>query len=448
MPCTISLCMIAKNEEAWIARALGSVKSIISEAIVVDTGSSDKTKQIAAAQGARVFDFIWCDDFSVARNFSLAQASSEWILVLDADEVIAQQNLAELQSLCSNESFCYRFYQRHYTSDPRLSGFRPCAGEFPELEKGQPGFFESGCVRLFPNFQGIEYRGAVHELVEHSIWEMKRHEILESSIRIHHYGHSAEVKKVKNKSAIYTPLGTKKTELTPQDWKNFFELGVEHNCNGRYAQSVEAFSKSLQLNPDHLPTWINMGYALCELAQYDEASKTLQTALKLNPRASEAHCNLGVVYLRQKELKKAEQHLRKAVLINKNYVNAYSNLARVLSAQGKLSEAVFFYQHAIELLPTFAGAYADLAAIYLQSKMHAQAEKYFEQALRIEPENVQTLFNQSMLFAIKGEIDKARENLRRVDELERARHGQDTALSLAARKQSQILLEKQLSQAS
>lgn len=436
---SIALCMIAKNEESWIARAISSVKPIINEIIVVDTGSSDQTKQIAQAHGARVLDFAWCDDFSAARNFSIAQAKSDWILILDADEVIASQDLQALKTLCEKGGVCYRFFQRHYTDDARLSGFRPCSGEFPELEQDQAGYFESGCVRLFPNFEGIEYRGAVHELVEQSIGELNRHAILESSIRIHHYGHSAAIKKSKNKSSLYTPLGAKKTELSPQDWKNFFELGVEHNCNLRYAQSVAAFKQSLALNPSYISSWINMGYALCELGELDQAIEAQQSALKLDPRAAEAHCNLGVAYLRKRELERAEAHLRRAVAINKQYVNAYCNLARVLAELGKHSEAVFFYQRAVELLPTCAGAFADMGAIYLKLKLPKQAEANLEKALELEPDNVQTLYNQAMLWAVLGRKQNACANLERVYKLETTQKGSETALALAAKKQQQIL---------
>lgn len=431
--------MIAKNEEACIARAIDSVKPLVSEIIVVDTGSDDRTIQVAQEHGAQVLSFAWCDDFAAARNFSLAQSTSDWILVLDADEMIAPCDLDELRSLCEKDGVCYRFNQRHYTSDARLSGFIPCRGEFPELEQGIPGYFESGCVRLFPNHQGIEFRGAVHELVEQSIAEIQRHQIIESSIRIHHYGHTDQVRSRKNKAALYTPLGAKKTELSPQDWKSFFELGVEHNCNLRYAQSVEAFRKSIELNPNYLPTWINMGYALCELGDLDQAIAAQATALKLSPSASEAHCNLGVAYLRKRELAKAESHLRKAITINRRYVNAFCNLARVLSELGRDSEAVFFLQRAVELLPSCAGAFADLGAIYLKSKLLGQAALNFDKALALEPDNVQALFNQSLLFAAQQKNQLAVSNLERVYQLETRQHGAETALALAAKKQQQAL---------
>ena len=86
---TISLCMIVKNEENNLAKCLASVKLLINEMIVVDTGSTDTTKTMAGKNGARIYDFAWTGNFGEARNFSLSQASCDWILILDADEVIS-----------------------------------------------------------------------------------------------------------------------------------------------------------------------------------------------------------------------------------------------------------------------------------------------------------------------------------------------------------------------
>ena len=85
--------MIVKDEEENIERSLMSVKPVVDEMIVVDTGSTDRTKDIARSLGAKVYDFQWTDSFSDARNFSLSKATGKWILVLDADEVISSVGL-------------------------------------------------------------------------------------------------------------------------------------------------------------------------------------------------------------------------------------------------------------------------------------------------------------------------------------------------------------------
>ena len=96
---TISLCMIVKNEEEVLGRCLDSVGGIADEMIIVDTGSDDNTKAIALSRGARVFDFAWRDDFSAARNFSFSHAGMDYILWLDADDVLLPDDRARLLAL-------------------------------------------------------------------------------------------------------------------------------------------------------------------------------------------------------------------------------------------------------------------------------------------------------------------------------------------------------------
>jgi tetratricopeptide (TPR) repeat protein len=382
---SISLCMIVKDEEEWIAQCLQSVSPIISEIIVVDTGSADDTVRIAESFGAKVFFREWTDDFSDVRNFSLSKATSDWILVLDADEAIASEELSTLQQLTGDDSICYEFLQRHYSNDHRLSFFKPCRGEYREWERHYGGFFESNLVRLFPRHPGISYRGRVHELVEHSIRDLGKHRIVRTRIPIHHYGHTEEVRRKKKKSQLYSPLGEEKLREDPTNWQAFFEMGVEHNVNGRYSDSVEAFLKSLALNPQYVPTWVNMGYVLCEMEKYKEAISALMKAIQLDKNCHEGYCNLGVVFLRIQDFKRAEHALVKAVELNPKYINAYCNLGKALIYQERYAEAVNIYQRALKLLPNCATAKADLGALYLHLKQHNHAEKYLLGAVESDP---------------------------------------------------------------
>ncbi|MBQ9504763.1 MAG: glycosyltransferase family 2 protein [Lachnospiraceae bacterium] len=90
---TISLCMIVKDEEKVLARCLDSIKSIMDEIVIVDTGSSDRTKKIAAKYTDKIYDFEWDDDFAAARNFAFSKCTCDYIYSADADEVIDEENL-------------------------------------------------------------------------------------------------------------------------------------------------------------------------------------------------------------------------------------------------------------------------------------------------------------------------------------------------------------------
>ncbi|MCB0325014.1 MAG: tetratricopeptide repeat protein [Bdellovibrionales bacterium] len=420
---TISLCMIAKDEERWIAQAIESVRPIVDEVILVDTGSSDRTVEIAEGLGAKVYFQPWDNDFSRPRNLSLEKATCDWILVLDADEVIAATDLGEVKRLTEDRRHCVEFLQRHYSDDHRLSNFLPCRGEFPELEKNHGGYFESNLVRLFPNHEGIHYRGKVHELVEHSIRDIAKHTIVRTEVRIHHYGHIASVKRQRNKSSIYTPLGEAKVREQPTDWKNFFELGVEHNNNGRLAESVVAFRQAARLNPQYVPTWINMGYVQCELQHYQDAVQSLTTALRLDPRSDEAYCNLGVVYLRTKHFEAAEQQFRAATRLNQHYVNAYCNLGTCLALQGRMAEAINIYLVVLEMFPTCQKAHAEAGALYLSGGVSERAEYHLRQAIALLPDDARSHLHLGQLLRGSARLFEATSAFQRFCELEQIRHG-------------------------
>ena len=95
----VSLCMIVKNEEANLPTCLESVADLFDEIIVVDTGSADRTKQLAAGFGAGVFDFPWCDDFAAALNEPIRHATGDWIFRLDADDRLDEENRQRLRAL-------------------------------------------------------------------------------------------------------------------------------------------------------------------------------------------------------------------------------------------------------------------------------------------------------------------------------------------------------------
>lgn len=171
--------MIVRNEERHLARCLDSAKSIAGQMIVVDTGSTDATKSIAAASGAEVFQFTWNGDFAAARNASLDHARGRWILVLDADEYLPQSSIEPLGALLESPANRAFHLLNKSTNDGGKSGM---VGKI---------------VRLFPNRPDVRYEWPVHEQV---VTSLRRAEIPieDSSIEIHHTGYTdAETNKLK-----------------------------------------------------------------------------------------------------------------------------------------------------------------------------------------------------------------------------------------------------------
>ena len=165
---SVSLCMIVKNEEKFLPQCLDSLKPIVDEIIVVDTGSTDRTKDIATVYGAQVFGFNWNDDFAAARNFSIAKARGEWILIMDADEVISPMDYTAFRKLINKKSLdpsAYSIVTRNYCHKANTIGWNPNDGYYAQEENGI-GWLPSEKVRLFSNNNGIKFEGAVHEMAD------------------------------------------------------------------------------------------------------------------------------------------------------------------------------------------------------------------------------------------------------------------------------------------
>src|SRR5687767_15152493 len=101
---TVSLCMIVRNEGHQLAECLAPVAELFDEIVIVDTGSQDNTREVAAGFTPRVIDFVWCDDFSAARNHALRHAQGEWIFWLDADDRLSPTNVEKLRRLMAGLS--------------------------------------------------------------------------------------------------------------------------------------------------------------------------------------------------------------------------------------------------------------------------------------------------------------------------------------------------------
>jgi glycosyltransferase involved in cell wall biosynthesis len=280
---TLSLCMIVKNEQKHLARCLQSVKPVVDEMIVVDTGSSDRTKDIATAFGAKVFDSPWTGDFSVARNYSLAQATGDWVLILDADEVIARQDHEELRKLITSKSslpMAYDFVTRNYIVPVHVTGWKANDGKYPEEEAGT-GWAHSLKVRLFPRDARIKFVNPVHELVETSIRQINMR-IKNSAIPIHHYGKLDQCKDM-SKGQEYYKLGRKKLEETGDNVDALRELAIQAGQLDRCEEAVDLWNRLLKIEPNMLYAYINLVHVNLQMDKFEDALSAAKKALALGP---------------------------------------------------------------------------------------------------------------------------------------------------------------------
>jgi len=149
----LSACLIVKNEEQRLPKCLESLKAIADEIIVVDTGSSDRTVAVAKKYQARVFHFEWCDDFSQARNYAIAQAKGKWIFVIDADEVLEPSAITILKEVTQQDN-CL-------------------AVNVMRSEIGAKQAPYSLILRLFRNHHAIMFSGIYHESIDQSVVELQ-----------------------------------------------------------------------------------------------------------------------------------------------------------------------------------------------------------------------------------------------------------------------------------
>ena len=353
---TLSLCMIVKNEEKYLVSCLNSVRNIVDEIIIVDTGSTDKTKAIAEIFGAKLFDLPWTGDFSTARNYSLRQATGQWILILDADEVIAPRDCQKIEGIVSRNTpgpASYSIVTRNYLNTVGGIEWNRNSGEYPE-EAGA-GWMTSNKVRLFTRHDNALFCNPVHELIEESLVKSMI-PIINTNIVVHHYGQLDEEKN-RRKGEEYYLLGKSKYESNPKHMKYIYELAVQSHLLHKHGETAVLLEKLLYLiatepetpsfrelcrmtqgNP--LPKiYTVLASSYLQLDRYDEALSTARKLMVISRKLPEyihiyAHCEIiaGTVDNAQQEL----QNCLRAV---PNYPPVLVLMATVLILTGEKDKA-------------------------------------------------------------------------------------------------------------
>jgi glycosyltransferase involved in cell wall biosynthesis len=339
--------MITKNEEKNLEKCLNSVKDIVDEIIIVDTGSTDKTKEIAKKFNAKIIDFKWIDDFSAARNECLKHATKDWILVLDADETIAKEDLNELRKLISDEDCIeYYFIIRTYTDDSTAAGWVSSKSDLYNESKSAAGWFSTRLVRLFRNNKGMKFSGVVHETISHDFGTAK-----EAPFPIHHFGR-LKAEKDAFKSELYQRLGRHKAS-EKNDFHSYSQLGIQAQQNGNYGEAITLFNKSIELNGSYFKSWLNLGACYLKLNKPDDAERALLKAVALNPSDYSAHNDLGIAYSRLNRPKQAIKEFTSALSLNPKSASTYFNLGLALDSMGAKDMAYEAFKKAVELNPKY-----------------------------------------------------------------------------------------------
>jgi tetratricopeptide (TPR) repeat protein len=269
MPPKLSLCLIVKNEEENLPACLASAADLVDEVVVVDTGSTDRTREVAARHGARVSTFPWVDSFAAARNESLRQATGQWIFWLDADDRIDEANRRRLRDLIAN------------LGDKNAAYIMRCECSVP----GQSGATVLDHIRLFRNHPDARWKYRIHEQILPALEELQ-YSIRRADVAIRHLGYQ--------EAALQGPKAQRNLRLLlledaehPNDAFVLFNLGVTTQELGQLPQAQAYFHRSLQ-GAHAGQSFVHKAYALLvqvtrQLGQTNEALAICRHARAIYP---------------------------------------------------------------------------------------------------------------------------------------------------------------------
>ena len=346
---TISLCMIVKNEEEVLARCLDSVKDIVDEIVIVDTGSTDRTKEIAAAYTEYVYDFPWIEDFSAARNYSFSKGTKEYCMWLDADDVINEENKYKFLDLKRNMNPEVDIVMMKYHTN------------FDEA--GNP-IFSYYRERIIKNHKGYQWRSPIHEVITP-------------------YG-----------NVIYSETGVEHRKLKPRDPDRNLRIFEKMLADGKKLDSRQQFYYGRELY-DHQ----------C----YEEAKIVLLTFLDSGvgwmENQIEACRQLAYCYYRLDMEKEALQALFRSFVYDTPRAEICCDIGRHFFDRQQMQLAIFWYERAANterkdrqggfVLPDSYDytPYLQLCVCYDKLGDYSTANAYNEKAGMVKPESAAFLAN-------------------------------------------------------
>jgi glycosyltransferase involved in cell wall biosynthesis len=339
---TLSLCMIVKDEERFLERCLSSVKDFVDEIIIVDTGSKDNTIPIAKRYASSIYHFEWVDDFSAARNFSISKATKDWILVLDADEIISETDMQKLKELIQNKDIsAYQLIQRNYSDSAKGIHF---SGDYAPAS-GYKSYFPSLLIRLFRN-KGYKFSNRVHELIEDSI----KGSIINSGIVIHHMKDDS-----KERDMFYIMLGKKQIQDNPSSPKPYYELAEIYSSRKEYTKAIELFKKAIDWLGDtkglliHKLVFLSAGKTYFNMGDYEHAKLCLDKAIEHDAKNCWPYFYKALMLHEEKDIDEAGRMSQKSIEFGIKDPVAYANLGEIELNKGRYTSALSLLHNSISL---------------------------------------------------------------------------------------------------
>ncbi|KUG04350.1 glycosyl transferase, group 2 family protein [hydrocarbon metagenome] len=338
VPISISLCMIVKNEEEVLARCLDCVKGIADEIIIVDTGSTDKTKEIAGAYTDKIYDFAWIDDFAAARNYAFQQASKEYILWLDADDIIMEEDRIKFLALKQN-------------LDPTIDSVTMNYNlAFDQYGNVTTSLRRNRLVKRLNHFSWI---GAVHEYL--AVYGR----IMDSDIAV---THKSEWHDSDRNLKIYEKRLATGEVFSPRDQYYYANELMDHK---NYKKAVEWYQKFLDSGlgwvEDNIATCRKLADCFFQIGDPDNALKFIFKSFLYDTPRAEFCCQLGYHFLSLERFKHAVFWYKLATQLerpfdNRGFVNhacwTWVPHIQLCVCYDRLGEYELAYQHN-EIAATF-----------------------------------------------------------------------------------------------
>lgn len=417
-PETISACMIVKNEEKFLPGCLASIKNLVDEIIIVDTGSTDRTMEIAREYSAKIYEHPWQNDFSFHRNQSIGYGTCDWILIIDADEELVPAEHETIKMAIKRQ-------------DVDAISFVV----YNKIQLGRVGFLNSH--RMFRNHKGFKYHGIVHNQLEIT------GKTLMSQFKVIHHGYGLSEEQMEKKGRRSEALLLKQLEDNPDLIFPHFNLAQIYRGLGEPDKSLEHAAIVIdKIGPDDmdrrhvfLMAMDQKGCAHIGLEQLDEAEKVFKKALEYKDDYLDPMFNLGFMYMRQRRYAEAEEIFDRylkararyrpenewmgLILNNLNSEFAvYYSIGFIHYLKNDVNKALEFFNKSLAQSEDFEYIHHLLARCYRDTSNFHKIIEHCDKSIKFGHEDVEIRLLEGESYLNLGEPDKARESFNRALELD------------------------------
>lgn len=340
---SISLAMIVKDEASCLGHCLQSVRGLVDEIVLVDTGSVDATVELARREGARVFHFPWVDDFAAARNESLRHCTCDWVLILDADEAVDALDHSMIREACQSPSaqayhLTLRNYHRSGSYYIRDAMAQRNTSSYTEGHD-YPFHVDTVGLRLCRRTPDLAYVGKIHELLD-PYFASRGIPVQDlTGAVIHHFGKLAEERE-RAKAKLYLDLAMKDLAADPANSQlhfNVVQQGLQAQDWSAVLASAEAYLKLRSVVPSIIR--FGAGLALQKQDRHQDALRHFEKVLREQPGHVLALTYRGISLATLGRGQEAERSWRKAMQVSPAYALPYVSLVDLCFAKGRLEDA-------------------------------------------------------------------------------------------------------------